>query len=177
MLDFKIRNFFDVEPNTFEFVVQLEKISSTLSSEEKHALFMESLRKVHPHCLRISFHASAGGLAQLYYDTGKGYNEEESVTKEYSVKGDRVDLEFSFPRVSLKGLRFDPLMAPVNITILSMDLLLAGDEENAIRLDSFKPGGNIRKSGIKDGYFFAESRRKTNDPSIIINLPSHDETE
>ncbi|MCF8055187.1 MAG: class I SAM-dependent methyltransferase [Desulfocapsa sp.] len=177
LLDFKMRNFFDVEPNTFEFVVQLEKIPSALSSEEKHGLFLESLRKVHPHSLRVSFQASAGGLAQLYYDTGKGFNEEDSVIKQYSVKGDRVDLEFFFPHVPVKGLRFDPLMGPVNIKILSMDLLLAGDEENAIRLNSFQAGGNIRRSGIKDGCFFAESRRKTIDPSIIINLPRHYETE
>jgi SAM-dependent methyltransferase len=175
LLDFKIRNFFDVEQNTFEFVVQLEKISSTLSPEEKHDLFLESLRKVHPHSLRVSFHASSGGLAQLYYDTGKGFNEEESVIKEYSVKGDRVDLEFSFPRVQVKGLRFDPLMGPVNIKIYNMELLLAGDEENAIRLDSFQPGRNIRRSGIKDGHFFAESKSKTNDPNIIINLPHRDD--
>ena len=174
LLDFKIRNFFDVEQNTFEFVVQLEKIPSTLSAEEKHTLFLESLRKVHPHSLRIVLEASSGGLAQLYYDTGKGFNEEESVMQEFSVKGDRVDLEFSFPRVPVKGLRFDPLMGPVNIKIFSMELLLAGDKENAIRLESFQAGGNIRRSGMKDDYFFAESKRKTNDPSILINLPQSD---
>ena len=173
LLDFKIRNFFDVEANTFEFVVQLEKISSTLSPEAKHSLFLESLRKIHPHSLRVSFQASSGGLAQLYYDTGKGFHEAESVRKEYSVSGDRVELEFSFPQVELKGLRFDPLMGPVNIKIFNMELLLAGDEGNAIQLDSFHPGRNIRRSGMKDGYFFAESKRKTNDPNIIINLPEN----
>ncbi len=173
LLDFKIRNFFDVEVNTFEFVVQLEKISSTLSPEAKHDLFLESLRKIHPHCLRISFQASSGGLAQLYYDTGNGFNEEESVRKAYSVRGDRIELEFSFPQVEVKRLRFDPLMGPVNIKIFSMELLLAGDEENAVRLDSFRPGRNIRRSGIKDDYFYAESKRKTNDPNIIINLPEN----
>ena len=171
LLDFTVRNFFDVEHNTFEFVVQLEKISSALPPEEKHRLFVESLRRVHPHILRVSFQASAGGLAQLYYDTGKGFNEEESVIRGYSAHGDRVDLELPFPHVDVKGLRFDPLMAPVNIKILRMDLLLAGDRENPVRLDSFQAGRNIRRSGVKDGCFFAESRRKTNDPSIIINLP------
>jgi hypothetical protein len=73
----------------------------------------------------------------------------------------------------VKGLRFDPLMGPVNIKIFSMELLLAGDEETAIQLDSFQPGRNIRRSGMKDGYFFAESKRKTNDPNIIINLPEN----
>ncbi len=175
LLDFKIRNFFDVEANTFEFVVQLEKISSSLSPGEKHELFLESLRKIHPHTLRISFQASSGGLAQLYYDTGAGFNEAESVRKEYAVTGDRVTLEFSFPQVAVKGLRFDPLMGPVFITIFSMELLLAGDEKNALKLDAFQPGRNIRRSGVKDGYFFAESKRKTNDPNIIINLPENQE--
>lgn len=175
LLDFKMRRFFDVAPNSFEFVVQLEKISSSLSPEEKHELFLESLRKVHPHILRISFQSSAPGVAQVYYDTGKGFNEEESVLQPYAISEDRVELEFALPRVSLKGLRFDPSMGPVAIKIFGVELALFGDEENVLQLHSFKPGKNIRRSGTKDGCFFAESRRNTNDPNILINLPGYGE--
>ncbi|MEN8198936.1 MAG: methyltransferase domain-containing protein [Thermodesulfobacteriota bacterium] len=175
LLDFKVRDFFDVEPNTFEFVVQLEKIPSSLPVEEKHALFLESLRRVHPHIFSISLDGSAGGTAQLYYDTGRGFNEEQSVSVDYVARGERVELEFTLPNCEIKDLRFDPSMGPVSIKIFTAELALGGDRENSLKLDSFSPGSNIRRSGMKDGSFFAESSRNTNDPNILIHLPSHGE--
>ncbi|HER62718.1 MAG TPA: methyltransferase domain-containing protein, partial [Desulfobacteraceae bacterium] len=171
LLDFRIRRFFDVEHNTCDFVVQLEKIPASLDREAKHRLFVDSLKRTRPHTLRILFESSQGGEAQLYYDIGNGFNEQDSLRKHFDGTGEMIELELDIPPVSLKALRFDPAMAPVNIKIRRIEMLLFGGDPVSVPLDCLEPGDHIRSSGWKDGYFYARSRMFTNDPFLFIELP------
>ncbi|MDW7772669.1 MAG: methyltransferase domain-containing protein [Desulfobulbaceae bacterium] len=171
LLDFRIRRFFDTEHNTCDFVIQLEKIPASLDRDEKHRLFMESLARTRPHIFRIRFESSQPGEAQVYYDIGNGFSEQDSVRKSFSRADEMIELELDIPPVSLKALRFDPAMAPINIKIESIDILLFGSDPVSVPFEALKPGRHIRSSGCRDDYFYARSRMFAKDPYLFIELP------
>ncbi len=171
LLDFRIRRFFNVELNTCDFVVQLEKIPASLDRDEKHRLFMESLHRTRPHIFRVEFESSQAGEAQVYYDVGNGYSEQDSVCKSFSQDNEMMVFEMDLPPVSLMALRFDPAMASVNIRIKKIEILLFGSESVSVPLESITPGEHIRSSGFKDGYFYARSKMFAKDPFLFIELP------
>jgi hypothetical protein len=56
--------------------------------------------------------------AQLFWDTGHGFNEAESQRREYESQPDRQTLRFDLPPLpSIKALRFDPLSAEGRLDI------------------------------------------------------------
>lgn len=171
LLDFQLRRFFPVERNEFEFVVQLEKISPALEPEKKYELCCESIQRSRRHRFRLELTSSRAGVAQVYYDVGNGYNEVDSVCREFAAAGERTEIVFDLPPVTLRSLRFDPAMAAVNIKIFRMEFLLFGADAVAIPFSAVRPGGNIRSSGIQGDCFYARSRMFTNDPSVEIDLP------
>jgi hypothetical protein len=56
--------------------------------------------------------------AQLFWDTGHGFNEAESQRRDYEAQPDRQTLRFDLPPLpSIKALRFDPLSAEGRLDI------------------------------------------------------------
>lgn len=172
LIDFKINRFFGVEENNHEFVIQLEKMPKDLNGQERQQLFQESLKQAQPHKLCIEFAASKPGKAQIYYDTGAGFSERESVCKTYSERHTKMILEFDLPPMDIYGLRFDPAMSAVDIKIYSIHLKLFSDISFPVPFENLQPGKKIRKAGMKRGFYFAKSNRFTKDPSIHITLPA-----
>lgn len=171
LLDFRIRRFFDVAHNTCDFVTQLEKIPAGLSAEEKYRLFSKSLKFTRPHILRIRLETSRPGTAQVYYDLGGGFNEQDSVCKSYAQAGDMFDLDLEIPLFSLQALRFDPAMSAVDIKIEKMEILVHGEDAVPVPLSALSPGKHIRKAGIRNGKYHASSRMFTRDPYLHIEVP------
>ncbi len=171
LIDFKISRFFGVEENNHEFVIQLEKIPSDIKDSEKQRLFDESLQRTLPHTLSVEFKCNKPGKAQVYYDTGAGFSERESICQEYKIKNSKMVLEFSLPPMDIKSIRFDPAMSSVNIQIFSIQMSPYSGDSSVIPFEFLEAGENIRVSGIKKDHFFAKSLRKTTDPSIQITLP------
>ena len=170
LFDFKICRFFGVEENNHEFVIQLEKLPEDLSISEKQSAFSKSLKLINPHIFSIRFQSNTSGIAQLYYDTGDGFNERESICLNY-LKGRDIKLDFTLPPFLINALRFDPAKGPVKTTIHSLDLYLFSEDHISIPLDTFEPGENIKKSHLTRKGYFAKSVRRTNDPYLLINLP------
>ena len=55
--------------------------------------------------------------AQLFWDTGAGFNEKQSLVRNYEPNGQLQTLRFPLPTESMRGLRFDPLTAEGQINI------------------------------------------------------------
>lgn len=176
LLDFKIRRFFGVEKYTFEFVVQLEKIPGCLPPEKKHELFLESLElikkeKNRKHKIIIQFEASCKGVAQIYYDSGNGFNEVESVSIPYDQVNEQIQLEFELPPISIRRIRFDPAMNPVVCKIFRVDVFLFGDDVYSVDLKLLRPISDIKSYKIKKDCFLAKTNKNSFDPAIEIVLP------
>ncbi len=171
LIDFRITRFFRVEENNHEFIIQLEKIDPLLAIEEKQALYNESLIKTCPHIFTVEFECKQSGLAQVYYDTGAGFNERESVNIEYSKSKSKITLEFELPSMGISAVRFDPIKDSVNFKIYSMSLRPFSKDAWALPYDMFEVGENISKGVVKKDFFYAKSKRKTTDPFISITLP------
>ncbi len=170
LFDFRIKRFFEVEYRNFEFVIQLEKLPSSLTNGEKRKLFTESLKKTRDHIVRVQFQSFPTGEAQIYWDSGKGFNEYDSSTRSYSLSGKKIELEFKIPPVFLKRLRFDPVKAAAIFRIFSIEILLFGDERHSISLDSLQAGEHIKIAKQKNGYFFGRTYRKAADPHVTMEL-------
>lgn len=171
LLDFRIKRFFDVEHFNFEFVVQLEKLPSSLNRDEKRELFLESLEKTRHHILRVEFLSLPAGEAQVYYDSGKGFNELESTTQRFSFTGKRTVLEFNIPPIILRKIRFDPVRSLAIFKIFSIELALFGKINHPIPLETLKPGDFLKIAKYKDKTFWGATSHKVLDPYVIIELP------
>lgn len=63
-----------------------------------------------PYFLKIKYKSSVQSVTQLFYDTGKGYNEKESVKYPVSGSNSFEEMIFRLPTKKIFGLRLDPLI-------------------------------------------------------------------
>jgi len=112
-------------------------------------------------------------MYQLFYDTGKDFNETESVIQMVD-KGDGIkDVIFGLP-VSLgqvKSIRIDPGSQPTLIKIKSIKLTSAGKEYhwNATEiLQNFRPAMYIDNFSEKEGLLYLNSTDR--DPAFISSF-------
>ncbi|MDD1745289.1 MAG: hypothetical protein LUQ20_05695, partial [Candidatus Methanoperedens sp.] len=70
-----------------------------------------------PSELSIEVMGQAGDVYQVFYDRGRGYNEEDSVRSPLSRDGALETLRFGFPGVKIEKIRIDPGTKPGNVLI------------------------------------------------------------
>lgn len=70
-----------------------------------------------PSELSIEVKGQAGDVYQVFYDRGRGYNEEDSVRSPLSRDGAFETLRFRFPGVKIEKIRIDPGTKPGNVLI------------------------------------------------------------
>ena len=108
---------------------------------------------------------------QLFYDTGKGFNEAESITLQNTPGKEFQNLVFKIPAVNLKCIRIDTGVEPgALIEIRKISLLTRYHEviflpEDIIK--EFSPFLNYSESGIKDNNLLL--RTSGNDPRFVYN--------
>lgn len=82
--------------------------------------------------LEIDLRIDHPAYAQLFWDTGKGFNETESLHRDYEVHTYLQTLRFPLPATPLKDLRFDPLDGEAQIDIREIRVVDAGNRTRAI---------------------------------------------
>ncbi|HEX2099850.1 MAG TPA: hypothetical protein VHF69_04250, partial [Candidatus Synoicihabitans sp.] len=93
--------------------------------------------------MEIGLRAEQPGHAQLFWDLGFDYRENESSRADYEAGRDVV-LNFPLPAKSIRALRFDPNTGPVRMTILHARILTRyGEVLREIRPSQFKPSFDI----------------------------------
>ena len=65
----------------------------------------------------IEMSSDASGVAQLFYDIGRGMNEADSVWRKVNAEAGYAALRFPLPRATIHAVRFDPLYGPGRFVI------------------------------------------------------------
>lgn len=121
--------------------------------------------------MQISMRSSVSDKAQLFYDSGGGFSERESVTS--NVVGDFQfhTHEFALPRKTIYNLRFDPPAGVVSIQRISV-VNGFGKSLASIDLHALSPENHIRAFDFKNNTLNVTVEEGANDPQIRIPLSS-----
>lgn len=96
--------------------------------------------------LELDLASSGPAEAQLFWDTGQGFNEAESARQSYEPHQGQQTLRFTLPEKPLRALRLDPRDNPGQLDIRGIRLVDAGQRTVAVLpLDSLQTEREIAK--------------------------------
>ncbi|MDH4317005.1 MAG: hypothetical protein OEV64_01325 [Desulfobulbaceae bacterium] len=79
-------------------------------------------------------------ITQLFIDTGRGFNEKESIVLPVESNQKFKTLRFVLPDTDIFAVRFDPISIPGTITIQKIELIdFLGDSHELISFDKITP--------------------------------------
>lgn len=94
--------------------------------------------------LELDLETSAPSVAQLFWDTGQGFNEAESRRIGYQGHAGLQTLRFEMPAANVRAVRFDPLEAEGTVVIRGVRVVGANYHTRAVLpVDSFRPAAHI----------------------------------
>ncbi len=120
--------------------------------------------------VKISMRSSVNTVAQLFYDTGKGFNEQDAVV--ISIPGGKYTaLFFPLPRKPIQKLRFDPVNRESKfeiryIRIVDQDLVIFKE----INLKSIKPLQQIRSFEMVGKLAVGVTDKGASDPILNFEI-------
>ena len=169
LLDFKIRRNFSTNRGAFEFFVQLEKIDSSLSTEQKMAEYSQSYQTMKSTGLELTFTSNIACEPKVYYHVGGGFNELEILQLEYSTPNQSSQLYFKLPQTDDIQLRFDPADSEAEFQISAVRYYNSSEVKD-VPLEAFKPLNDIAKNEIENDSLHSQTTPNANDPSFLIEL-------
>jgi len=105
-------------------------------------------------------------MAQLFWDTGSGFNEKESVSRDYNLKSGFHVLRFPLPGIPFRGLRFDPLIAQGNLDVRQIRIVDATRETlRVVPLSSLRGTNQIAEIKIKGDDLIIRTAPGGDDPN------------
>ncbi|MEW5784942.1 MAG: hypothetical protein AB1767_07700 [Bacillota bacterium] len=90
--------------------------------------YLLSLQYV-PATLFVEMKISVSGTGQLFYDTGSGYRETDSILFFVESTEEFESYQFNLPRGKINSIRIDPLMREGNFAIRSITVKTGGDQQ------------------------------------------------
>lgn len=169
LLDMKVRRYFATTKGLLEFVVQLEKVDPELGVEGKRKEIKESITQRANCLIQLEVSCNVACTTQLFYDTGSGFNEAESIILNYDIPGSVKVLEHRIPMPLVSGIRFDPENGPVEIKIHSLKEVRSGiacEQE----LNCIKASNEIESIEPHDNILVIKTTEDAQDPSVLIEL-------
>ena len=120
--------------------------------------------------LRVEMDLTVAGptTAQLFWDTGRGYNEAESQRRDYEPHAMRQTLRFDLPLGQpVRALRFDPLSAEGRLDILGIRVVDRGQTtRTVVPLSSLRAVREIDGIERGDGHTMIRTTRGARDPIL-----------
>ena len=117
----------------------------------------------------ITLESSVPIETQLYYDTGKGFNEGESLKQAIYQANVPVTLDFDIPDRKLNGLRFDPGRSHARIKIF--EILIQNNRKGmpfAVPLDSMTAARDIKSLQYDGKAIIVETTEAAQDPILLL---------
>ena len=167
LLDFKVKKVFPTKRGMFEFFVQLEKIDSKLSTQEKLKQFTKSL--LQGYFFEVTMSADSPCVAKLYYDAGNGFCEKDTIEVHYREANKSQTLRFELPNDRIKSFRFDPADHELDLVIKRVGLV-NNDQVTDIALAEVKPANQFEINRLKDHELHVITTRGAKDPYFLISL-------
>lgn len=120
------------------------------------------------HQVIITIESSTPVETQLFYDTGKGFNENDSIWKVIYQKDMPVTLYFDISCRDLFGLRFDPSRSFAKIKIHEIILKYQGEKPFSVPLDSLKAVNDIKSIHFDGKALSVETTEAVQDPILHL---------
>ena len=109
-------------------------------------------------------------LAQLFWDSGAGFNETTSASRDYSLLAGFHALRFPLPEVPVKGLRFDPLIAEGRLEIREIRIVDSNRTTRlAVPLTSLRAAQQIAAAEIAEGALSVRTTPHADDPIMLFD--------
>ncbi len=122
-----------------------------------------------PPGLRLEFDLTTSGPSptQLFWDTGRGMNADDSFRENYLPHTKLQTVRFPLPATSLRALRYDPRDNPGKVRIRGIRVVDNGQRTRAvIPLDSLQPERQVAHLAVADGLLDFESVPDATDPIL-----------
>ena len=128
--------------------------------------------------LRIAIKTAAPQTAQLFYNTGAGFSQENSVTSNLPGDGHFHDHFFPIPAQSIQGFRFDPAVSKDALVIKRADIVMEITRNfhivlKHIDLQNLMSVNQIKELAFKSGELTVLTEENANDPQIVIPVSFH----
>lgn len=130
--------------------------------------YVLSLTDLPHHQVMITLESSLPAETQLFYDTGKGFNENESLRKVIYQANTPVTLDFDISGRNLYGLRFDPSRSSAKIKIHEIIIQYQGEKPFSVPLDSLKAAKDIKSLYFDGKMLTAETAEMVEDPILLL---------
>jgi hypothetical protein len=124
--------------------------------------------------LSISLKSSKKGVAELFYDTGRGFNSTQTVPASMRGDGQVFDYLFKMPNKPILNLRWDPPFAKDNVIPIYKMEILDGSRKPVKRLNlhQIEPLQQISAVAISDEKADIRIQEGASDPQVRIRLES-----
>jgi hypothetical protein len=122
--------------------------------------------------LEVQIKSSVSSKAQIFYDIGRGLNEEDSQVLPLEARDTFQTLRFPLPEQPIRLLRFDPLIDPGRVVIRGATLA-GGDStaEKSIPIGTIRPTNEIISTELTPEGVAIETVPQAHDPQTIFQLP------
>lgn len=117
----------------------------------------------------MTLESSVPAETQLFYDTGRGFNERESDRKVVYQAGVPVTLYFELSGANIRALRFDPSRSQAKIRIHELILKYRDDKSFAVPLDSLKAANDIQSLQYNGKVLTVETVDAAQDPILLLS--------
>jgi hypothetical protein len=119
----------------------------------------------------VSMRSSTGGIAQTFYDVGRGISESDSVRLYLHDAKSTAVYRFPLPEAEYRTIRFDPLdHGNANLVIKYARIVdMFGHTVRRFSLRELAVANGISASEMKDGKMWLTLGSKDNDSILIIN--------
>ena len=117
----------------------------------------------------ITLESSLPIETQLFYDTGKGFNENESIRKLVYHANSPVTLLFELSGLNIRGLRFDPSRSPARLKIHGIVIKYQDSKPYAVPLDSLTAVNDIKSIHYDGTTLIVETTKAARDPILHLN--------
>jgi hypothetical protein len=120
----------------------------------------------------VSMRSSTGGMAQTFYDVGRGISEADSVRRPLQHAKSTAVYRFPLPETEYKTIRFDPLdHGNAHLVINYARIVdMFGHTLRRFSLGELTVASGISASEIKDGKMLLTLGPEDNDSILIMNL-------
>lgn len=121
------------------------------------------------HQARITLESSTPVEAQFFYDTGRGFNENESIRQTVYRENAPSTLNFEFDRKKITGLRFDPAGSPARIRIHGIVITYHREKPFAVPLDTLSAARDIQSLHYDGQTLNVETTGTAQDPILHLS--------
>jgi len=119
--------------------------------------------------LQLTIRSSVSSYVQIFYDIGRGLNEDDS--RALPLEGGQAfqALRFPLPDRPIRSLRFDPLTAPGRVVLREATLFRSdGSRPESISLDSLRPTNEIASMRLTPEGLLIETAPQAHDPQTFF---------